>query len=533
MTKIKIHTVDQPDSDTTTYVLSCDRLEILDRTLQSFFATRDYPTKMVIVDDSARPGVFETLVERYGHLADVICFPRNRSQWWAMDFMVSYCDTEYIFYLEDDWELTRPGYLTQSRQILERHRDVGVVDISWRTFEFQGIDSYERELIDGQFYWKKPWKITDEHLAWYIWCGSPNLKRRDDLIMLGRVEKWHNEWNIDRKFVSLGFRGVFLDGEYARHLGDDCSRMADRRPDDGKTPYDYYPPEVLARRTMPKIDYLGLDHHYTFPADVTLVSCLLDLGRHDRDFATHYLQGLDHLLTIRNPLVIYAEEQYHDYIRQRRRELSIATSDNKVTLKPLSLDTLHDWEYYQRVRDLIRTSSWRDQSAWMKDSVISSDDYIPLTLLKFYMLQDVARENPHRSKRFYWVDSGIVNSFGIREPLTNFDFLKLPQDHRVLMSSFPYYTLTEIHGYNINTMATLLGTKPNYVCRATIFGGSKPALENFAKPYTEAIETSLEHGSIGAEEAIFTMVEHQHPDLINRFVMPNGDIKNLLDTIRK
>jgi GT2 family glycosyltransferase len=151
MAKVNIHTVDQTDSDTTTFVLSCNRLDVLDKTLQTFYATRDYVTKMVIVDDSAEPGVFETLVERYGEDCDVICFPRNRSQWWAMDFMVSYCDSDYIFYLEDDWELTQPGYLNKSKTILQKYREVGVVDISWRTFEFQGIDSYEKKLIDGEF----------------------------------------------------------------------------------------------------------------------------------------------------------------------------------------------------------------------------------------------------------------------------------------------------------------------------------------------------------------------------------------------
>lgn len=150
------------------------------------------------------------MVERYGKDCDVICFPRNRSQWWAMDFMVSYCDTEYIFYLEDDWELLISEYLNKSKIILQKYREVGVVDISWRTFEWQGIDSYEKTLVDGEFFWKKPWKITDNHQAWHIWCGSPNLRRRDDLIMLGRVEKWHSEWNIDRKFTALGFKwGVF------------------------------------------------------------------------------------------------------------------------------------------------------------------------------------------------------------------------------------------------------------------------------------------------------------------------------------
>ena len=532
MSKLKIHTADQPESDTTTFVLSCNRLDVLDKTIQSFYATRDYVTKMVIVDDSAEPGVFETLVERYGHDCDVICFPRNRSQWWAMDFMVSYCDSEYIFYLEDDWELLRTGYLNLSKQILQKYREVGVVDTSWRTFEFQGIDSYERELIDGCFHWKKPWKITDHHLAWHAWVGSPNLRRRDDLIMLGRVEKWHNEWNIDRKFTALGFRGVFLAGEYSRHLGDHCSRMADRRPDDSKVPYDFYPPELLNNRKAPYINYREMDHIYDYPGDVTLVTALVDLNRHDRDFEQHYIKGLDQLLSVRNPLVVYCDPQYHDYIVRRRKELSIATSNNQITVRPFTLQNVESFEHYDRIQSIISDQRWVNQSEWMKSSVISSPHYIPLTLIKGYLLQEVASTNPMNSKRFYWIDSGIYNSFGITDPISEFDFLKCPKNN-FLLTSYPYNTDSEIHGYNIVKMTDLIGNKPTYVCRATLFGGSKEQIDKFNSKYFEYIHKSLEIGAIGTEEAIFTIIAMKHPELVHLRDMPNGDIKNYLNVIRK
>ena len=151
------HTIDQPDSDITTFVLSCNRLDILDRTLQSYLATKDYQTKLVILDDSGVAGIFQQLVDKYGTIADIICFPTNRSQWFAMDFMVSYCDTKYIFYLEDDWILLQSGYLQKSKEVLEKYREIGIVDISWFTYDWQGIDSYDKTLIDDSFYYKKPW----------------------------------------------------------------------------------------------------------------------------------------------------------------------------------------------------------------------------------------------------------------------------------------------------------------------------------------------------------------------------------------
>lgn len=532
MNKVKFHTVEQPDSDTTTFVLSCNRLDVLSKTLQSFHDTQDYITKMVIVDDSAEPDVFEKLVEEYGDYCDVICFPRNRSQWWAMDFMVSYCDSDYIFYLEDDWELIQPGYLNKSKAILEKYREIGVVDISWRTFEFQGIDSYEKKLIDGEFFWKKPWKITDYHLAWHAWCGSPNLRRRDDLIMLGRVEKWHNEWNIDRKFTALGFKGAYLNGEYARHLGDHCSRMAGQRPDDSKVPYDFYPKELLANRRAPYINFREMDWIYEYPADVTLVTALVDLGRDGRDFVEHYLKGLDSLLSVRNPLVVYADPIYHQWIINRRKELSIATSNNRVEVKPLTLKSLEENWHFKDFQDIITKDEWINQAEWIKGSALDSNYYVPLTIEKLWMLAHIADTNPMGSKRFYWIDAGMYNSFGIQEPITNFDFLKLPKD-KFAMSSYPYIADKEIHGYNIDIMTEIAGKRPDYVCRATIFGGSKDQIKEIVPKYDDVIRQSLAKGAIGTEEALFTMLDLMYPDEINRYHMPNGGIQNYLNTIRK
>jgi len=532
MNKLLIHTIEQPESDTTCFILSCDRLDVLDKTIQSFLNTRDYETKMVLLDDSGKQELFPQLVEKYGSFCDIIMFPRNRSQWFAMDFMVSYCDSDYIFYLEDDWELLKPGYLNTSKQILQKYREVGVIDISWRTFEFQGIDSYEKKLIDDTFFWKKPWKITDNHLAWHAWCGSPNLRRRDDLIMLGRVEKWHNEWNIDRKFTALGFKGVYLNGEYACHLGDLCSRMAGQRPDDSKVPYDFYPKELLDNRRAPFIDFREMDWIYEYPGDVTLVTMVLDISRGDRDFEKHYIEGLDKILSVRNPLVVYADEKYHEYIINRRRELSIATSNNMIQVRPISIQKLIDNPFFNSIQKIISDDNWINQSPWIKTSALSNKYYVPLTIEKLWLLGNVADTNPLRSKRFYWIDSGMFNSFGIEDPITSFDFLKLPKN-KFSLSSYSYSTDSEIHGYNINVMTDIIGRKPNYVCRATLFGGAKEHITNFFDKYEELLRISLSKNVIGTEEALFTMVEMMYPELVNRYEMPNGDIKNYLNIIKK
>lgn len=260
MNKLRIHTTEQPESDITTFILSCDRLHLLDKTITSFLNTSSYKTKMVIVDDSANSEIFEKLVNRYGHFCDIICFPENRGQWWALDFMVSFCYTDYIFYVEDDWEFLKSGYLEKSKEILEKYRTIGNVDISRRTYEEYGYKSFVDTLIDNEFNYKTHWRISDQHLYWVGWQGSPNLKRRDDLILLGRIEKWHNEWNIDRRFHSLGFKSVFLKDRYVEHLGDLESKMAGKRPTDAACPEDYFPKELLHNRIYPVFDYYHIEN---------------------------------------------------------------------------------------------------------------------------------------------------------------------------------------------------------------------------------------------------------------------------------
>lgn len=522
MNLLKTHTVEQPDSDVTTFVLSCNRLDVLDVTLKSYWDTVDYVTKMVIVDDSAEPGVFETLVERYGDRCDVICFPRNRGQWWAMDFMVSYCDSEYIFYLEDDWQLLETGYIQKSKAILEKYRDIGTVDISWRTFEWEGIDSYDKTLVDDTFYYKKAWRITDYHLQWYGWVGSPNLKRRDDLIMLGRIEKWHNEWNIDRKFLALGFKAVFLDGEYARHLGDECSKMAGRRPDDSTTPESYYPEELLRNRIWPSFNYYFLDTHLEGPDNITLVTAMIDIGRADRSFENHYLDSMTRLLESRHHIVIYADPKYFDLLNQIR-------AGRSMTLKPFTLSNIFDVPGYDEIVQTISRSTWYSQSEWMKTSVIRNHNYIPLTLIKQQMMEDSL--NDTNSNYVYWVDSGIYGSFDVADDFNSYYFTKLPRD-KFFISAFPYFTNSEIHGYNIDKMTELCYTVPNRVCRATIFGGHRDQIKKITPLFYDLVRESLSCGAIGTEESIYTILSYQHPDLFHVYSMENGDINNLLRTMK-
>lgn len=536
MSRVKFHTVEQPDSDITTFVISCDRLNLLEETLKSFFATNTVTTKMVIVDDSGNPEVFDKLVERYGSFSDVVCFPENRGLWWAMDFMVSYCYTPYIFYLEDDWQFFRSGYIQKSKEILEKYRDIGTVDCSFRTFEWQGMDGYDRNLVDGEFYNKKPWRITNNHLCWYGWIGSPNLRRRDDLIQLGRVEKGYNEWNIDRKFMALGYKAVFLKDKYVDHLGDNQSRMASKRPNEGTVPEDFIPKEVLANRTYPLYNYRQLDYDFTekYNAnrvndnDVTIVTSLLNIDREsidNRNFEQHYLNGLARHMNTPHALIVHAEEKYFDTIKSMRGDLPLQ-------LIPFNIETLKSQDFYDDVQNIIQNPVWVNQADWMKTSIISSPNYIPLTLMKTRMMKNAVDANVFNSKYFYWVDSGLFNSYGINLTLDQLDFSRVDKSGMYMMK-YPYYNYSEIHGYSPNGYDEIVGFRPDYVCRACFFGGDAKSVTNLHNAFEKYLTMSLEKGYIGTEESIFTIIAAKDPEIVNPYLLLNGSINYHIEYLKK
>lgn len=536
MARLRVHTVDQPDCEITAFVLSCNRLHLLKRTMESFLATRDLMTKIVIVDDSGQPEVFDKLVAEYGSYADVICFPENRGLWWAKDFMASFCYTPYIFYVEEDWLFLNTGYLTKSKAILERHRHIGSIDLSWRTFEDEGFDAYYPTLIEGEYFYKKPWQISSQHLHWFCWQGSPNLKRREDLLLLGRVEKYYNEWNVDRKFFALGFRGIYLKDRYVTHLGDYESLMVNKRPHEHSTPESLYPDELLATRTWPTFDYYQMDR--TAKAfrgndpmlrhnDLCLVTCLLDINRaaHDkRNFLDHYMRGVEKLIDLPYPLVIFVDYRYYEPILAK-------TGGKPISVIPIAPETIQWRPHYNRLKEICESDAWVNQAEWMQTSVIKSPEYVGLTLHKMELMMHCVNHNVFCADRYYWIDAGMCSSFQI-DSLKDHDFQKLPVDPGFFMTTFPYQAATEMHGYACQGFLELCGSIPDFVCRATLFGGTKESIAAVALPYNDLLRRSLDAGYIGTEEALFSGLAVKYPQLFNLTAMPTGDIKNYVDTLR-
>jgi hypothetical protein len=145
--------------------------------------------------------------------------------------------------------------------------------------------------------------------------------------------------------------------------------------------------------------------------------------------------------------------------------------------------------------------------------------------MKQHFLQDALQYN--NSSYYYWVDAGMFSSYGVDSDINDYYFTKIPKE-KFFITSFPYFTNSEIHGFNIDTMTELCGQKPNYVCRATLYGGTPKQIQKITELFYDMVNQALSKGAIGTEEAIYTLLSIKHRDQFIRSEMPNGDIKNYL-----
>jgi hypothetical protein len=213
--------------DITVVITSCNRHDLLDRTLTSFFAndTGERIARILVGEDgSSDPG---QVCRKFG--ADYFMTGRRIGQMRLIDEAYGRVTTPYIFHLEDDWEFYRPGFIEKSYRILEANPKIIVVQL-------------------------RPWNVT-ERLTWIapdaswahvdpapetLWHGfslQPALRRLADFKLLGSFASQKltlgvvplipaaglpYEAQASDFYFRRGFFAAILDRPgYVRHTGDE------------------------------------------------------------------------------------------------------------------------------------------------------------------------------------------------------------------------------------------------------------------------------------------------------------------------
>jgi hypothetical protein len=225
--------------DTTVVITSCQRYDLLARTLESFrkFNTDGGVARILVVEDG--DGDPSAVCQRFG--AELLRTGARIGQIAAIDLAYSNVETPYIFHLEDDWEFYRSGFMERSRAILEI--DPSTLIVLLRAWNDTGGHPLMFRSDDRTF-----GVMAINHMrVWHGFTFNPGLRRLLDYRRLGAYSKQKFTVNyIHRKpslglqyeveasqfYFRLGFRSVILDETgYLRHIGEDRHVS---HPDDAK-----------------------------------------------------------------------------------------------------------------------------------------------------------------------------------------------------------------------------------------------------------------------------------------------------------
>lgn len=205
-------------ADVTVVLTSCERHDLLERTLRSFTIWNTYRgiKEVIVVEDGT--GNPDGICDKYG--ARLIRTGSRKGQAYAIDLAYSQVSTPYIFHCEDDWEFYRSGFIEESIKVL--FSDPSCVCVWLRAW-----DDTNGHPLSFKSESKSFGVIGINYLGvWHGFTWNPGLRRLSDYFRIGSFSAEYNgnqtlsEAMISEAYHKLGYRSVILDQiGYVRHTG--------------------------------------------------------------------------------------------------------------------------------------------------------------------------------------------------------------------------------------------------------------------------------------------------------------------------
>jgi hypothetical protein len=217
------------NADITVVVTSCNRHDLLARTLESFRAheTESRVARILVAEDGdADPS---QVCARFG--AEHFRTKARVGQIKLIDQAYAKVTTPLIFHLEDDWEFYRSGFMEKSRHFLDLDPKILLVQLrAWNDTGGHPVS----HAAPGRDFGVMATGYCD---CWHGFTFNPGLRRLSDYKLLGgSYEKQPRTMYVVAKMATaalpseveasafyhrLGYQAVILDeGGYVRHIGE-------------------------------------------------------------------------------------------------------------------------------------------------------------------------------------------------------------------------------------------------------------------------------------------------------------------------
>ena len=200
---------------------SCGRLEILNKTLESFFINNTYNLeKFYLVEDSLDEKIYKSIELKWGNKLNLIFNRQKKGQIKSIVDTYKLVKTPLIFHCEDDWVYTRKNFIEDSLKILgtdnkiiqvwlESKESASRLDI-FRYGDLQIVEDIGYRRVECKEGWE-----------WGYFSFRPGVKRMSDYELIGGYDKYKNELDIGVEYKKRGYYTVIIEKPAVIDIGDE------------------------------------------------------------------------------------------------------------------------------------------------------------------------------------------------------------------------------------------------------------------------------------------------------------------------
>jgi GT2 family glycosyltransferase len=205
-------------------ITSCNRIDLLEKTLNSFTSINNYEIdEFIMSDDSGNEEISNHLKSKYGDKFKIISNNPRVGLSRSIDNLFSNAKNEFIFHCEDDWMFdSNPNLISESLSILTENPDIHQVSVRHdhcNPHKPVGEKQYTSTSVEY-------WILSQEFRSmptqmWNGYSWNPGLRRKSDYLKMfpNGVSEFGDEYDCADYTRNFNYKSAILVNTSCYHLG--------------------------------------------------------------------------------------------------------------------------------------------------------------------------------------------------------------------------------------------------------------------------------------------------------------------------
>ena len=202
--------------EVTVVCTSCNRPDLLEKTLDSFHKYNTYPIeRFIVIDDGGGNCDCNNHLQDKFPSVDFWYNANNIGQIGSIDRVYPYVTTPYVFHMEEDWEFFKEGFIEACLEVIDLDEKIICVWTRDPNDILQPLLPIKYASESGLSIQRVSWGF-DGH--WHGFTFNPSLKKMKDYPENGYTPIGR-ELELSKYYYSLGYFAMAFTEGYCKHAG--------------------------------------------------------------------------------------------------------------------------------------------------------------------------------------------------------------------------------------------------------------------------------------------------------------------------